>query len=66
VPAVPTGEAALHDVVVQVTLEAAFGPKLTEVVAVPATNPVPVMVTTVPPVSGPALGLMPVTLGIVS
>ncbi len=39
---------------------AATEPKLTELVAV---KPVPVMVTVLAPVTGPATGLMAVTLG---
>ena len=39
---------------------AAFEPKSTAVAPV---NPVPVMVTEVPPPGGPVLGLIPVTIG---
>jgi hypothetical protein len=44
----------------QSTAPPAVCPKLTEVE--PTTKPVPVMVTTVPPASGPALGEIPVTM----
>ena len=40
--------------------EAAVAPKLTALAPV---NPVPVMVTEVPPVVGPEFGLTPVTVG---
>ncbi len=43
-----------------VKLDAAVAPKLTAVALV---SPVPVMVTTVPPVVGPAPGLTAVTVG---
>jgi len=43
-----------------VKLGADVPPKLTEVAPV---NPVPVIVTTVPPVVGPAVGNTPVTVG---
>ena len=40
--------------------------KVTPVVAIESAKPVPVTVTTVPPVIGPALGLTAVTLGVAS
>ena len=61
VPAVPAGAVAVMVVaLVTVTLVAAFEPKLTEA---PLTKLVPVIVTTVPLLSGPAAGLMFVTVG---
>jgi hypothetical protein len=61
-PAVPAGLVAVQLVVeLQVTAVPAVAPKAT-VVPVMA-NPVPVMVTTVVPASGPALGLMLATVG---
>jgi hypothetical protein len=43
-----------------VTLLAPVGPKST---VAPATNPVPVTVTVVPPANGPPVGEIPVTVG---
>ena len=61
VPAVPAGAVAVIWVaLLTVTLVAAFEPKLTEA---PLTKFVPVIVTMVPPVVGPAVGLMLVTVG---
>ena len=61
-PATADGEVAVHRVTVaQVTAVAATDPKLT--VPGPATNPVPVMVMTVPPPRGPAEGVMAETVG---
>jgi hypothetical protein len=58
-PAVPDGDVATHVVTEeQLTEVAAAAPKLTEVA--PGTKPVPVMVTAVPPVSGPPAGETPV------
>jgi hypothetical protein len=55
VPADPTGEVALHEVVkLQVTEVAAVAPNCT--VVEPGTKPEPVMVTTVPPATGPVSG----------
>jgi hypothetical protein len=66
VPAVSEGELAAQLVFVQLTAVAALEPKLTVVETEPETKPVPVTVTTVPPKSGPADGLMEVTVGITS
>ena len=64
-PADPAGEVALHEVVeVQLTEVPAPAPKAT--VVEPTTKPVPVMVTTSPPLVVPAAGLIPVTLGTAS
>jgi hypothetical protein len=61
VPASPAGEVALILVALTTVNEvAAVDPKLTAVAPV---NPLPVMVTTVPPASGPALGRTAVTVG---
>ena len=60
VPADPAGAVATHVVVVeQLTAVAATPPK--ETVVVPGKKPDPVRVTTAPPLSDPAVGLMPVT-----
>ena len=65
VPATPTGEVAVQVVVLEHDTEVpALAPNLAVVVLVPVTNPVPVTVTTVDPPSGPAGGLMEVTVGI--
>ena len=62
VPTGPDGEVAEHRVTVeQVTAVAAVDPK--EIVPTPTTKPVPVMVTTVPPTSGPAAGATADTVG---
>ena len=64
-PAVPAGEVTLHEVAdLQITLVPALAPNLT--VVEPTTKPPPVMVTTVPPASGPVLGMRPVTVGTLS
>jgi len=63
VPAASDGEVTVQLVVVQETLVAAEEPKLAVVKLVPDTKPVPVIVTTAPPASGPALGAMPVIVG---
>ena len=54
-----------HDTWVAGTELARFGPKATVVEPEPpgVTNPVPVIVTVVPPDEGPAVGLTPVTVG---
>ena len=57
---VPGGEVAVHEFEVQLTLVAGGSPKSTPVA--PA-KPDPVMVTTVPPVLGPELGLTEETEG---
>ena len=63
-PAEAEGEVATQVVTVeQVTAVAGVVPNVTEVVADPVMNPVPVMVTTVPPARGPAVGVMAVTTG---
>ena len=57
----PTGEVALRLVGPEYETEvASVVPKST---VVPAVKPVPVTVTTVPPASGPAPAVMPVTAG---
>jgi hypothetical protein len=62
VPASSDGEVAVHEVVdEQLTLVPAVLPKLA--VVAPTTKPVPVMVTAVPPPSGPVLGEIPVMTG---
>jgi hypothetical protein len=62
VPAEPAGELAVMLVALTTVNEvAAWVPKLTAVTG--AMNPVPVMVTTVPPASGPAVGEISVTTG---
>jgi hypothetical protein len=63
---VPAGETAVQEVDdEQDTLVPALPPKLTVVELRPpgGTKPVPVMVTVVPPPTGPPLGLTPVTVG---
>ena len=62
VPATSAGEVAVHKVVeVHETAVPAVPPKLA--VVEPTTKLVPVMVTTVPPTSGPLLGEMAVMTG---
>ena len=59
----PGGEVAVHDVTeVQLTDVPASAPKVA--VVAPGTNPKPVTVTTVPPITGPVTGAIPVTPGI--
>ena len=59
------GEVATHDAAEeQTTVVATTPPKLA--VVEPTTNPVPVTLTTVPPPTGPALGLTAVTVGTLS
>ncbi len=61
VPAVPAGETAVMLVPeTTVTLLVLVRPKST---VAPVTNPVPVIVTVVPPATGPAAGTTPVTVG---
>jgi hypothetical protein len=61
-PEVPAEEVAVIEVPdLTVNAVAAFDPNLTAVAFV---KPVPVIVTEVPPASGPAFGLMLVTVGI--
>ena len=58
---VPAGLSAVIDVALTtLTFVAAFGPKSTAVAPV---NPVPVIVTGVPPAVEPVAGLKPVTVG---
>ncbi len=60
-PAVCAGVVAVIEVLLAtVTLVALVPPNLT---VAPAKKPVPVMVTAVPPVVGPVLGAMAVTVG---
>ena len=60
----PTGLLAAQVVVVlQLTDVPADPPKATVVAPGAALKPVPVIVTTVPPVAGPLLGLIPVIVG---
>ena len=64
VPAVPLGEVTVQVVVeLQPTEVAGVSPNVAEVVDVPGMKPVPVTVTGVPPTSGPAAGVMAVTVG---
>jgi hypothetical protein len=58
-PAAPAGDTAVHDVSVQETPVAAVPPKAT----VPPDRCRPVMVTVVPPASGPVSGLTASTSG---
>jgi len=62
---VPAGETAEREVVpVEVTEVAAWpAPKAT---VEPVVNPLPVMVTVVPPATGPSAGLIAVTAGAMS
>jgi hypothetical protein len=65
IPVDSAGDVAEQVVVVeQVTVVAAVDPK--RAVVDPTTKPEPVTVTTVPPASGPAAGLIPVTVGMAS
>ena len=61
VPEVPAGEVALIEVGELAVKEPVVAPNLTAVAPV---KPVPVIVTEVPPASGPAVALMLVTVGI--
>ena len=64
VPDDSEGEVAVHKVGdEQLTAVAVVAPNLA--VVLPMTKPAPVMVTTVPPPSGPALGAMAPTVGAV-
>ena len=60
VPAGPAGSTAVTWVAEMAEMVAAADPKST---AVASRNPVPVMVTVVPPLSGPATGLTALTVG---
>ena len=62
VPGGWAGEVAVIDVV-ELTVMLVAGPVPKATVVAPGTNPVPVMVTTVPPASGPPLGLVAMTIG---
>ncbi len=62
-PAAPPGAVTVIDVAEAAVMVPAVVPKLTAVAPV---NAVPVRVTVVPPDSGPATGLTPVTLGAAS
>ena len=61
-PVAPAGEVATHVVAVEHATAVAVVPPNLAVVD-PVTNPVPVTVTKVPPASGPATGVMAVTVG---
>jgi len=61
-PAVPMGVTAVKDTALPTTTPVASRPPIVTVVA-PATKPDPAIVTAVPPPSGPAAGVMPVTVG---
>ena len=61
VPAVPAGVVALMLVVLVTTTPVALVPPI--VTVLPEMNPVPVIVTAVPPAVGPLAGDMPVTVG---
>jgi hypothetical protein len=64
VPAVPVGDVAVIELALfTVTPVAAVVPNLT---VAPETNPDPVIVTLVPPATGPAEGLTDVTVGAAS
>jgi hypothetical protein len=57
----PEGVVAVHEVV---ETQVAVVPVVPKVAVVPpGTKPMPVMVTTVPPITGPVVGAMPVTPG---
>ncbi len=57
---VPAGEVAVISVSETIVNQAPVGPKRTPLATA---KPVPVMVTVVPPVAGPDVGLIPVTDG---
>jgi hypothetical protein len=64
VPAVPVGDVAVIELALfTVTPVAAVAPNFT---VAPETNPLPVIVTLVPPANGPAEGLTAVTVGAAS
>jgi hypothetical protein len=65
VPAAPLGEVT-EQLVLEEQLTAVAGLEPNLALVLPTTKPVPAMLTTVPPVSGPTLGLMDVTLGATS
>ena len=64
VPAKPPGEVAVQTVVDEQLMVALVVPN--SAVVAPATKPLPVTVTEVPPRSGPALGLTELTVGMAS
>ena len=65
VPTACLGEVTVHFVDdSQLTLVATVAPNLTIVSPAPVAKPLPVMVTVVPPVLDPALGLTSVTVGV--
>jgi hypothetical protein len=67
VPALPAGESAVIEVLlplVPLTLVASFAPNLTVGRLLLHARFVPVIVTVVPPVVKPEVGLMPVKLGL--
>lgn len=64
VPAESAGDVAVHDVVEeQLTVELVIEPNSTVVAPAPVRKLVPVMVTVVPPPTGPAVGLTTLTVG---
>jgi hypothetical protein len=62
VPALAAGDTAVIDVP-DTTVMLLAGLLPNETVVTPLTNPVPVMVTVVPPTRGPALGLIELSVG---
>ena len=67
VPAASEGDVTVHDVVeAQLTVDPVLEPNFALVTPAPATKPVPVTVTVVPPASGPTFGLMELTAGMTS
>jgi hypothetical protein len=61
-PFTPPGVVTTHEVAVQLTGVAAVPPKLTLTALTSVLNPVPVIVTDVPPATGPEFGDIPVTV----
>jgi len=59
-PALPAGEVAVTEVALLAVIEPAVAPNVTEVAEM---RLVPVMTTLVPPVAGPVVGRMEVTVG---
>ena len=62
-PAAPAGAVTVSDVALAAVTVAAFEPKSTVLPAVVVANPVPVMVTVLPPVVRPLVGLIDVIAG---
>ncbi len=62
VPAAPAGDVAVTEV--GETTEYVVAPVAPKSTALAALKPVPVMVTEVPPATGPAIGLTAVTVGL--